>query len=63
MKGSPEYLGGQLHIGLWLITWHSAPIPQEPKHGSMHFWFTHAAFNAQSEDEVHSGLQVGGDPM
>jgi hypothetical protein len=63
MNGSPEYLGGQLQIGLWLTTWHLALMPQVPGHGSIHFWLTQAWFNEHSELVTHSGLQVGGLPM
>lgn len=57
------YPDGQVQMGLWLTTWHLAPIPQVPGHGSIHFWFEHAWLKIQSELVVHSGLQVGGLPM
>lgn len=63
MKGSPVRPGGQLHIGLWLLTWHRAPTPQVPGHGSLHFWFEQASLRLQSELTTHSGLQDGGLPM
>lgn len=62
-NGSPVYLGGQLHIGLWLLTWHWALSPHVPGHGSMHFWLLQAWSLGQSELTVHSGLQDGGLPM
>lgn len=63
VNGSPVYLGGQLHIGLWLTTWHLAFNPQVPGQGSMHFWLTQAWFNGQSELTTHSGLHDGGVPI
>lgn len=63
MNGSPVYRDGQLHIGLWLTTWHLAFIPHVPGHGSLHFWLLHASFCGQSALLVHSGLQVGGLPI
>lgn len=63
MKGSPVYLAIQLHIGLWLVTWHFALIPQVPGHGSIHFWLTQASFKGHSLLVRHSGLHVGGLPM
>jgi len=59
----PVNPGGQLHIGLWLTTWHLALIPQVPGHGSRHFWLLQALLKMQSELTLHSGWQVGGDPM
>lgn len=63
INGSPVYLGGQLQIGLWVTTWHSALIPHVPGQGSMHFWLTQAWFSGHSELDMHSGLQVGGEPI
>lgn len=57
------YPDGQLHIGLWLITWHLAPIPHVPGQGSLHFWLLQASFWLQSEFVKHSGLHNGGDPI
>lgn len=62
-NGSPENPAGQLHIGLWLMTWHCAWIPQVPTHGFTHFKLLHASFLEQSELTTHSGLQDGGLPM
>lgn len=62
MKGSPVYLSGQLHMGLWLTTWQRALMPQVPGQGSIHFWLTQAWFWAQSELVTHSGRQLGGLP-
>lgn len=63
MKGLPVSPGGQLQIGLWLLTWHQAPTPQVPGQGSLHFWFAQASLRLQSELTTHSGLQDGGLPM
>lgn len=63
MKGSPVYPGLQLHIGLWLMTWHRAFNPHVPGHGSAHFWLTHALLSAHSELTIHSGLHAGGEPI
>lgn len=63
LKGSPVYRTGQLQIGLWLTTWHFAPAPQVPGHGSPHFRFEHASFWGHSELWTHSGRHVGGLPM
>lgn len=62
-NGSPVYDTGQLHIGLWFITTHSADIPQAPMHGSIHFWLLQALLRAQSELTMHSDLQEGGVPL
>jgi hypothetical protein len=35
LNGSPVKPGGQVHIGLWFMTWHKAPDPQFPLHGLM----------------------------
>lgn len=56
-------MAGQLQIGLWLITWHFAPIPQILGHGFRHFWLEQASLRLQSELIVHSGLHNGGEPM
>ena len=61
-NGSPVYLTGQLHIGLWLTTVHLAPTPHVPGQGSIHFWLEHASFWAHSALTTHSGRQVGGLP-
>lgn len=62
-KGSPTNCGGQLHIGLWLITWHFALIPHVPGQGSIHFWLLHALSCVQSELITHSGRHAGGLPI
>lgn len=59
----PVKPGGQLHIGLWLTTWHLAPIPHVPGQGSRHFWLLQALLKTQSELTIHSGWQVGGEPV
>lgn len=62
VKGSPEYLGRQLQMGLWFTTWHWVLKPQVPIQGSIHFWLLQARFRGQSELTTHSGLQDGGAP-
>lgn len=62
-KGSPVYPFGQMHMGVWLTTRHSAFRPQEPAHGSLHFWLMHAKLFAHSLLLMHSGRQFGGYPM
>jgi len=61
MNGSPVS-SPQLHMGLWLITWHVAWIPHAPRQGFMHFWLLHASVRMHSELTVHSGLHAGGTP-
>lgn len=60
INGSPVNEGGHEHIGLWLITSHTAATPQAPIQGSTHFWFWQASFKEHSRLTTHSGLQVGG---
>lgn len=62
-NGSPVYPFSHMHIGVWLITLHSAFNPHEPGHGSRHFLLIQAMFLAHSVLLVHSGLQFGGDPI
>lgn len=40
---------GQLQIGLWLMTRHSAFSPQTPGQGSLHFWLMQACEAGHSE--------------
>lgn len=54
--------GGQVQIGLWLMTSHTAAIPHAPMQGLTHFWLLQASFNEHSRLTIHSGLQVGGLP-
>lgn len=54
---------GQVQIGVWLITLHCAPIPQDPGQGSRHFSLIQAVMLEHSELILHSGLQLGGLPM
>lgn len=42
---------------MWLLTRHSAFMPQVPGHGSLHLLLTHALSLGQSEFITHSGLQ------
>lgn len=41
---------------------HSAFLPQEFGHGSIHFRFIHARLRAHSVLATHSGLHPGGEP-
>lgn len=63
LKGSPVSPLGQLQIGVWFKTLHSALIPQDPGHGSVHFSLIQAKELGHSELMLHSGLQLGGVPM
>lgn len=45
------------------MTSQRAPIPQDPKHGSVHFWLMQARVGGHSALTKHSGLQEGGVPM
>lgn len=51
-----------MQIGVWLITLHSAPAPQEPGQGSRHFSLIQDKILGHSALMVHSGLQLGGEP-
>ena len=62
VKGSPENPSGQAHIGLWLTTSQVARNPQDPGHGSTHFWLLHAWFRGHSALSTHSGRHAGGEP-
>lgn len=63
MNGFPVKPWGQLQIGLWLLHWQIAAIPQAPMQGFIHFWLEQIWLVLQSELLVHSGLHVGGFPM
>lgn len=63
VNGSPVYPDSQTQTGVWLMTLHWAYKPQLPGHGSLHFWFIQAWLMGHSEFIVHSGRQLGGDPM
>lgn len=56
LKGSPSYCWRQLHVGIWLMTVHSAFLPQIPIQGLIHLLFMQALLNGQSEFCTHSGL-------
>lgn len=62
-NASPVYPTGQVHLGVWLITRHSASSPQEPTHGSLHLLLMHARCSAHSLLLIHSGRQLGGEPI
>lgn len=52
-----------MQIGAWLLTRHSAFIPQVPGHGFTHLLLTQERSRGQSEFCIHSGLQpVYGSP-
>lgn len=63
MNGSPVRPSIQVQMGVWFITLHCAPLPQEPGHGSLHFSLIHAKLLVHSELIIHSGLQFGGFPI
>lgn len=56
LKGSPSYCWRQLHVGIWLMTVHSAFLPHIPIQGLIHLLFMQALLNGQSEFCTHSGL-------
>lgn len=62
-NGSPEKPFWHKHIGVWLTTLHSAFVPQDPGQGSLHFLLIQAILVAHSVLLVHSGRQLGGDPI
>lgn len=45
------------------MTLQTAPEPQEPGHGSLHFSLMHALLLEHSELIEHSGRQLGGEPI
>lgn len=53
-----------LHVqnGLWLLTRHSAFVPQTLMHGFTHFWLMQALSRSHSDETTHSGRQVGALP-
>lgn len=58
----PVKPSAQEQIDTCFMTWQLAFNPQEPGHGSLHFWLMQARLLAQSSLIVHSGLQFGGLP-
>lgn len=52
-----------MQIGVWFITLQVAPIPQDPKQGSLHFSLMQANLLEHSELIEHSGRQFGGLPI
>lgn len=58
MNAFPSYPDRQLHIGMWLITLHSAFVPHIPGHGSEHLLFKQARFLGHSLFIIHSGLHA-----
>lgn len=63
VNGSPVYPARHVHTRMWFSTWHCAPAPQAPGHGSRHLSLIHAWLLGHSELITHSGLQLGGIPM
>lgn len=53
-NGSPVKPGGQEHVGMWLMTEQSAPVPHVPGHGSAHLKRIQASAGAQSGFVSHS---------
>jgi len=53
----PVIFLGQLHMGKWLTTIHSALTPHVPTQGSRHLWNMHALSRRQSVLITHSGRQ------
>lgn len=56
-KASPDVPGGQVQVGIWLITSQCASCPHVPGQGSTQRWLLQALFRGQSEFMVHSGRQ------
>jgi hypothetical protein len=63
VNGSPVNPDEQTQFGVWLTTWHSALVPQDPGQGSLHFKLIHARWLAHSLLLAHSGRQLGGEPV
>lgn len=54
---------GHEHLGVWLITVHSALGAQAPTQGFLHFMFMQYKWVGHSLLLTHSGLQFGGEPI
>jgi hypothetical protein len=54
---------GQEHIGTWCATWHKDLDPHALRQGSAHLLLMHAKLSLHSEWLLHSGRQLGGDPV
>lgn len=63
VNGSPVWVGKHEHIGVWLITLHTALAPHDPMQGSLHLRLIHAKFWEHSLLLTHSNLQFGGRPI
>lgn len=61
-NGSPVKPSKHEQTGMWLSTLQTAPTPQEPGHGSLHFSRMQAKLLGHSALKVHSGRQFGGLP-
>lgn len=59
---SPVNPSGHKHVGVWLITRHSALEPHAWTQGFWHFLLIQAILGAHSLLLMHSGRQLGGDP-
>ena len=58
LNGSPDIPCGHVHIGLWLMTVHRAPMPHVPGQGSSHFVCKQALLYGHCGLMTHSGLQA-----
>lgn len=63
VNGSPVYPGEQVHMGVWDTMLQTAFMPQDPGQGSLHLWLMHAKLLGHSLLLIHSGLQLGGEPV
>lgn len=60
MKGSPVYPFKHTHLGVWLITWHSAFLPHISPQGLLQLLLIQARWSAHSLLLMHLGRQLGG---
>lgn len=63
VNGSPVKSVMHTQTGVWLTTRQIALVPQEPGHGSRHFWLIQARPSEHSLLAIHCGLHSGGWPM
>jgi len=61
--GFPICPTGHVHLGVWLITLHSALGAHAPMQGFLHFMFMQDKWIGHSLLLTHSGLQFGGEPI
>ena len=63
-KGSPMKPAGHLQTARWFLIEYSAIRPQAPAaQGLTQCWFEHALFRSHSSFTMHSGRQLGGEPI